>query len=358
MDPPADRRDLVCQPGTRLGYAVPLLRRAKGVGMIVVHEARPSDSPYVEGITYGRTESEGSTVRPAECRWHMVFFRREGEARALVVGPWTTAGVASWGAGAEILWVRFALGAFMPHLPTRDFLDSETTLPDAAGRSFWLAGSSWPFPGPEGVETFVEKPAHEGGGTLAAGRPDPRRRPRGGLLRPAAYDQVAEALGGADTSPDLRRGQIRVTCRFVQDEFLSTGYGASVAGKTDRKDAMDYKLELVPLPVADVDRAKAFYAEKAGFVEDLDHSGEGGFRVVQLTPPGSACSIAVGAGIVDTPPGSVQGLHLVVPDIEAARAEFSERGVEVGEVMDLGGVLYAPFSDPDGNGWTLQQLPY
>jgi catechol 2,3-dioxygenase-like lactoylglutathione lyase family enzyme len=121
---------------------------------------------------------------------------------------------------------------------------------------------------------------------------------------------------------------------------------------------MDYRLELVPLPVADVDRAKAFYSEKVGFVEDLDHSGEGGFRVVQLTPPGSACSIAVGSGIINTPPGSVQGLHLVVPDIEAARAEFSERGVEVGEVQDLGGVLYAPFSDPDGNGWTLQQLPY
>jgi catechol 2,3-dioxygenase-like lactoylglutathione lyase family enzyme len=121
---------------------------------------------------------------------------------------------------------------------------------------------------------------------------------------------------------------------------------------------MDYRLELVPLPVADVDRAKAFYTEKAGFVEDLDHSGEGGFRVVQLTPPGSACSVAVGTGIVDTAPGSVQGLHLVVLDIEAARAEFSERGVEVGEVVELGGVLYAPFSDPDGNGWTLQQLPY
>jgi catechol 2,3-dioxygenase-like lactoylglutathione lyase family enzyme len=121
---------------------------------------------------------------------------------------------------------------------------------------------------------------------------------------------------------------------------------------------MDYKLELVPLPVADVDRAKAFYNEKAGFEVDLDHSGEGDFRVVQLTPPGSACSIAVGAGIVDTPPGSVRGLHLVVSDIEAARAEFSERGVEVGEVQNLGGVLYAPFSDPDGNGWTLQQLPY
>ena len=111
---------------------------------------------------------------------------------------------------------------------------------------------------------------------------------------------------------------------------------------------MDYKLELVPLPVADVDRAKAFYTEKVGFVEDLDVSGGEGFRVVQLTPPGSACSVAVGTGIVDTPPGSVKGLHLVVPDIEAARAEFSERGVEVGEVRDLGGVLYSAFSDPAG----------
>jgi len=121
---------------------------------------------------------------------------------------------------------------------------------------------------------------------------------------------------------------------------------------------MDYRLELVPIPVADVDGAKAFYAEKVGFEVDLDHSSGEAFRVVQLTPPGSACSIAVGIGIVDTQPGSVQGLHLVVPDIEAARAELVERGVEVGEVQDLGGVLYAPFSDPDGNGWTLQQLPY
>ena len=128
--------------------------------------------------------------------------------------------------------------------------------------------------------------------------------------------------------------------------------------ETDRKDAMDYKLELLPLPVSDVDRAKTFYNEKVGFEVDLDHSGEGGFRVVQLTPPGSACSVAVGSGIINTPPGSVQGLHLVVPDIGAARAELSGRGVEVGEVQDLGGVLYAPFKDPDGNGWTLQQLPY
>ena len=127
---------------------------------------------------------------------------------------------------------------------------------------------------------------------------------------------------------------------------------------------MDWKLELAPIPVSDVDRAKAFYAEKVGFNVDLDVSAETDQRVtderrvVQLTPPGSACSIAFGIGILDTPPGTVQALHLVVSDIEAARAELVDRGVEVGEVQDLGGVLYAPFSDPDGNGWTLQQLPY
>lgn len=122
--------------------------------------------------------------------------------------------------------------------------------------------------------------------------------------------------------------------------------------------SMYWKLELVPLPVSDVDRAKTFYAEKVGFSVDLDHRGNDEFRVVQLTPPGSACSIAFGIGIIETAPGSVQGLHLVVPDINAARSQLLERGVEVGEVQDLGGVLYAPFSDPDGNGWTLQQLPY
>jgi catechol 2,3-dioxygenase-like lactoylglutathione lyase family enzyme len=127
---------------------------------------------------------------------------------------------------------------------------------------------------------------------------------------------------------------------------------------------MDYRLELVPIPVSDVDRAKAFYAEKVGFDVDLDVNADTDDRVsderrvVQLTPPGSACSICFGIGVIDTPPGSVQVLHLVVLDIEAARVELAERGVEVGEVQDLGGVLYAPFSDPDGNGWTLQQLPY
>ena len=128
--------------------------------------------------------------------------------------------------------------------------------------------------------------------------------------------------------------------------------------------SMDWKLELVPIPVSDVDRSKAFYAEQVGF--DVDHDVNayndpkvsGKMRVVQLTPPGSACSIAFGTGIVDTLPSSVQALHLLVSDIDAARAELVERGVEVGEIQDLGGVLYASFSDPDGNGWVLQQLPY
>jgi len=120
---------------------------------------------------------------------------------------------------------------------------------------------------------------------------------------------------------------------------------------------MDMKLELVPIPVSDVDRAKAFYTEKAGFEEDLDHSVSDEFRVVQLTPPGSACSIAIGIGIVNTQPGSVRGLHLVVSDIDAARGELADRGVDVGEVQDLGGILYVSFSDPDGNSWALQQMP-
>jgi len=123
------------------------------------------------------------------------------------------------------------------------------------------------------------------------------------------------------------------------------------------------KLDLTPIPVSDVERAKTFYADKVGFNVDLDVNPNDprvpdGMRVVQLTPPGSACSISIGKGIVDTPPGSVQALHLVVPNINAARAELLERGVEVGEIQDLGGVLYASFSDPDGNGWALQQLPY
>ena len=119
---------------------------------------------------------------------------------------------------------------------------------------------------------------------------------------------------------------------------------------------MDWKLELVPLPVADVERAKSFYMDKVGF--NLDHDVRNGeLRVVQLTPPGSACSIVIGKGIVNTPPGSVKLLHLVVPDIQAARAELVARGVEVTEVQDFGGgITMAFFDDPDGNSWAVQHI--
>ncbi len=120
---------------------------------------------------------------------------------------------------------------------------------------------------------------------------------------------------------------------------------------------MDWKLELVAIPVSDVDRAKAFYVEKAGFNADHDHSVSETIRFVQLTPPGSACSIALGTGLVDTPPGSVQGLQLVVSDIQAARAQLVERGVEVGEVQQFPWGSFVFFSDPDGNRWAVQQLP-
>ena len=121
---------------------------------------------------------------------------------------------------------------------------------------------------------------------------------------------------------------------------------------------MQWKIELVVVPVSDVDRAKAFYTEKVGFDEDYDVQVSDEMRVVQLTPRGSACSIAFGTGIGEAQPGSVQGVHLVVPDIYAARAELAERGVEVSEVWEAGrGVSFVFFSDPDGNGWAVQQLP-
>ena len=120
---------------------------------------------------------------------------------------------------------------------------------------------------------------------------------------------------------------------------------------------MDFKLELVAVPVSDVDRAKAFYTEKAGFNADHDHQVSDELRFVQLTPPGSACSIALGTGIVDTPPGSAQGLQLVVSDIQAARAELAGRGVEVSEVREFPWGSFVYFSDPDGNGWAVQAIP-
>jgi predicted enzyme related to lactoylglutathione lyase len=120
---------------------------------------------------------------------------------------------------------------------------------------------------------------------------------------------------------------------------------------------MDWKLELVAIPVSDVDRAKDFYTEKIGFAAEHDHTVSEEIRFVQLTPPGSACSIALGRGIIDTPPGSVAGLQLVVADIRAARAQLAQRGVEVGEVQEFPWGSFVFFSDPDGNRWSVQQLP-
>jgi len=120
---------------------------------------------------------------------------------------------------------------------------------------------------------------------------------------------------------------------------------------------VDWKLELVAVPVTDVDRAKSFYTDKVGFTADHDHRVSDDMRFVQLTPPGSACSIAIGEGIVTSTPGSVQGLQLVVPDIAAAHDELVERGVEVSEVQDFAWGSFVFFSDPDGNGWAVQQIP-
>ena len=134
---------------------------------------------------------------------------------------------------------------------------------------------------------------------------------------------------------------------------------------------MDYKLELVLIPVTDVERAKAFYTEKVGFKLDVDHRAGDNFRVVQMTPPGSACSISVGIGITDATPGAIRGTHLVVSDISAARAELVERGLEVSEIRHMGSegwapgpdpehrdfVSFADFKDPDGNTWVMQERP-
>lgn len=122
---------------------------------------------------------------------------------------------------------------------------------------------------------------------------------------------------------------------------------------------MDMKLELVPIPAVDVERAKTFYVEKVGFHLDHDVQPGNGMRVVQLTPPGSACSILLGTGmgeITDMQAGTIRGLHLVVKDIEQIRETLMGRGVEVGEVDDMGGVKYVRFSDPDGNVWLLQEI--
>jgi predicted enzyme related to lactoylglutathione lyase len=120
---------------------------------------------------------------------------------------------------------------------------------------------------------------------------------------------------------------------------------------------VDWKLELVAVPVSDVDRAKAFYAEKVGFKADHDQQVNATLRFVPLTPPGSACSIYIGTGLTNMKPGLIEGLQMVVPDIEKAHDQLAERGVDVSDIQDLAWGRFVYFSDPDGNKWAVQQLP-
>jgi predicted enzyme related to lactoylglutathione lyase len=120
---------------------------------------------------------------------------------------------------------------------------------------------------------------------------------------------------------------------------------------------VDWKIELVSVPVSDVDRAKAFYVDQVGFTADHDHAVGDGLRFVQLTPPGSACSIVLGEGITEAEPGSVGGIQMVVGDADAAHAELVARGVEVSDVQEFPWGRFVFFSDPDGNRWSVQELP-
>ena len=129
--------------------------------MSLSFEARVSDSPYIESVTRGWTLGQGRTIRPAEIHWHMVFVKHPGGVRPLVVGPLTSSGIASWGEGAEILWIKFKLGMFLPHLPTKKYLDSEQALPDASSDRFWWRGAALQFPTFENVEAFVDRLVHE-----------------------------------------------------------------------------------------------------------------------------------------------------------------------------------------------------
>lgn len=128
------------------------------------------------------------------------------------------------------------------------------------------------------------------------------------------------------------------------------------AGNTESK--IEWRLELVQVPVSDVDRAKAFYVDRVGFLAEHDHRVSEELRFVQLTPPGSACSISLTTGAHEMEPGSVEGLQLVVEDADAARAELVERGVEVGEVQEFPWGRFVFFADPDGNGWAVQEITF
>ena len=199
--------------------------------MIVAHEERSLDSPYIEAITNGRTESDGSKIRPAECCWHMVFVRHHGRSRALVVGPLTTAGLATWAEGAEILWIRFTLGTFMPHMPARNLLDTETALPDASGRSFWLKGSAWRFPDHENAGTFVKRLVREGV-----------------LLRDPIVGAALEGLPPQELSPRTVRH------RFLRATGLTQG-GIRQAERANRASALLRR----GVPIPDVVHEEGFF---------------------------------------------------------------------------------------------------
>jgi predicted enzyme related to lactoylglutathione lyase len=130
-----------------------------------------------------------------------------------------------------------------------------------------------------------------------------------------------------------------------------------IDGSAGRGLSMDLKLELIPVPVTDVDRAKEFYSERAGFNFEQDHTVKEGLRFVQLTPPGSSCSISIGEGLTEMEPGSLEGLQLVVDDIVEARDQLAGGGVEVSEIQDFPWGRFVFFSDPDGNRWSVQQIP-
>lgn len=125
--------------------------------MSIFTEERHSDSPYVAGVTHGWTLSDGSPTRPAEINWHLVIAKHSGGTHVMVVGPWDSSGIVHYGEGAEILWLRFRLGVYMPHLPTRDFLNSEIVLPSAVRQSFWLNSTAWQLPDYENADTFADR---------------------------------------------------------------------------------------------------------------------------------------------------------------------------------------------------------
>lgn len=125
--------------------------------MSIISEERGTDSPYIETVTRGWTVGSGSTIRPAEIHWHLILRNLDDRLQMLVVGPLTTSGIAKWGAGAELLWIKLKLGTFMPHQPITQILDLETTLPNSARNAFWLKDSAWQFPSFENADTFVDR---------------------------------------------------------------------------------------------------------------------------------------------------------------------------------------------------------